>query len=57
VREIDDHRIGAGEPGPVTGELQRVFDDALHGRDPRYIEWIDLVPTPAATEPPTPAVT
>ena len=33
VREIDDHRIGAGEPGPVTRELQRVFDDALHGRD------------------------
>ena len=36
VREIDDHAIGAGEPGPITRELQRVFDDALHGRDPRY---------------------
>ena len=33
VREIDDHMIGTGEPGPVTRELQRVFDDALHGRD------------------------
>jgi branched-chain amino acid aminotransferase len=57
VREIDDHCIGAGEPGPVTRELQRVFDDALHGRDPRYVEWIDLVPARAATEPRTPAVT
>ncbi len=50
VREIDDHQIGAGEPGPVTREVQRVFDDALHGRDPRYAEWLDhvKVPTKAA---------
>jgi branched-chain amino acid aminotransferase len=48
VREIDDHAIGDGEPGSVTRELQRVFDDALHGRDPRYAEWLDLVEVPAA---------
>ncbi len=50
VREIDDHQIGAGKPGPVTAEIQRVFDDALHGRDPRYAEWLDhvKVPTKAA---------
>jgi branched-chain amino acid aminotransferase len=48
VREIDDHAIGNGNPGPVTVELQRVFDDALHGRDPRYSEWLDLVEVPAA---------
>jgi branched-chain amino acid aminotransferase len=47
VREIDDHAIGGGEPGPVTRELQRIFDDALHGRDPRYVEWLDVVPVPA----------
>jgi branched-chain amino acid aminotransferase len=46
VREIDDHQIGAGEPGPVTCEVQRVFDDALHGRDPRYAEWLDHVKVP-----------
>jgi branched-chain amino acid aminotransferase len=46
VREIDDHAIGAGEPGPVTREIQRVFDDALHGRDPRYADWLDLVKVP-----------
>jgi branched-chain amino acid aminotransferase len=44
VREVDDHQIGSGEPGLVTREVQRVFDDALHGRDPRYLEWVDLVP-------------
>jgi branched-chain amino acid aminotransferase len=46
VREIDDHLIGAEAPGPVTRELQRVFDDALHGRDPRYLEWCDHVQVP-----------
>jgi branched-chain amino acid aminotransferase len=46
VREIDDHTIGAGEPGPITREIQRVFDDALHGRDERYLEWIDVVKVP-----------
>jgi branched-chain amino acid aminotransferase len=46
VREIDDHAIGTGEPGPVTRELQRVFDDALHGRDERYLDWLDLVKVP-----------
>jgi branched-chain amino acid aminotransferase len=46
VREIDDHAIGGGEPGPLTRELQRVFDDALHGRDPRYIDWLDFVKVP-----------
>ena len=51
VREVDDHVIGRGEPGPVTRELQRVFDDALHGRDPRYAEWLDVVEVPAPTRP------
>jgi branched-chain amino acid aminotransferase len=44
VAEVDDHLIGEGRPGPLTREIQRVFDDALHGRDPRYVEWLDLVP-------------
>lgn len=43
VREVDDHTIGSGVPGPITRELQRVFDDALHGRDARYGEWVDVV--------------
>jgi branched-chain amino acid aminotransferase len=49
VREIDDHRIGSGEPGPITRELQRVFDDALHGRDERYLDWLDVVKVPSKT--------
>jgi branched-chain amino acid aminotransferase len=47
VREIDDHPIGGPERtagvGEITKEIQRVYDDALHGRDPRYAEWLDVV--------------
>jgi branched-chain amino acid aminotransferase len=47
VREIDDHPIGTGEPGTITREIQRIFEDALHGRDPRYVEWLDVVEVPS----------
>jgi branched-chain amino acid aminotransferase len=43
VREIDDHAIGDGKPGEITKVLLKAFDDALHGRSERYLEWLDLV--------------
>ncbi|MGB2711714.1 MAG: branched-chain amino acid transaminase [Conexibacter sp.] len=43
IREVDDHAIADGKPGPVTQRLQRVFEDALYGRDPRYHAWNDVV--------------
>jgi branched-chain amino acid aminotransferase len=46
VREIDDHTIGSGQRGPVTADIQRMFDDALHGRDRRYVDWLDIVKVP-----------
>ena len=42
LREIDD--IELGPPGPITREIQRVFDDALYGRTERYLDWLDVVP-------------
>jgi branched-chain amino acid aminotransferase len=51
VREIDDHRVGGGEPGEVTRVLQSAFDDAVHGRSERYREWLDVVPTQALQTP------
>jgi branched-chain amino acid aminotransferase len=47
VREIDDHTIGDGRPGEVTRAIQRVFEDALHGRAERYRDWLDPVPVAA----------
>jgi branched-chain amino acid aminotransferase len=45
LREIDDLEIGP--PGPITRQIQQVFDDALHGRADRYAEWLDIVPVPS----------
>jgi branched-chain amino acid aminotransferase len=45
VREIDDHELGP--PGEITREVQRVFDDALHGRSDRYAKWLDVVEVPS----------
>jgi branched-chain amino acid aminotransferase len=44
LREIDDHPIGEGEPGPITRQIQQLFDDAVRGRAQQYAEWLDLVP-------------
>jgi branched-chain amino acid aminotransferase len=45
LREIDDIEIGP--PGEITRQIQRVFDDALHGRVERYREWLDHVRVPS----------
>ncbi len=47
LREIDDHPVGTGEPGPITRAVQEAFEDALHGRSERYADWLDVVPQPA----------
>jgi branched-chain amino acid aminotransferase len=44
LREIDDHVIGNGSPGELTRAVQATFEDALHGRDERYREWLDPIP-------------
>jgi branched-chain amino acid aminotransferase len=50
VREIDDHTVGDGSPGPVTLAVQTAFEDALHGRDARYRDWLDPVPARAGAK-------
>jgi branched-chain amino acid aminotransferase len=46
--EVDDIPIGEGAPGPITREVQGVFEDALCGREPRYADWLDHVPVPSS---------
>jgi branched-chain amino acid aminotransferase len=46
IREIDDLAIGDGTRGPITTEIQAIFEDALHGRSERYADWLDRVPAP-----------
>jgi branched-chain amino acid aminotransferase len=40
VREVDNRRIGSGQPGPVTKKLQEAFFRAVKGDEPRYREWL-----------------
>jgi branched-chain amino acid aminotransferase len=40
VREVDNRRIGKGEPGPVTKKIQEIYFRAVHGEEPRYREWL-----------------
>jgi len=44
VRELDDRPVGTGRPGELTKALLAVYEDALHGRDERYRDWLDPVP-------------
>ncbi len=44
LREIDFRQIGDGRCGPVTQELQQAYHQAIRGKDPRFQEWLDLVP-------------
>jgi branched-chain amino acid aminotransferase len=40
IREIDGRQIGAGERGPITGQLQKAFFDAVSGKTPKYHNWL-----------------
>ncbi len=44
IREVDDLTVGDGTRGPITTEIQAIFEDALHGRSRRYADWLDKVP-------------
>lgn len=46
IVSVDKYQVGSGEIGPVTRELERVFDDVLRGSEGRYAHW--RTPVPAA---------
>ncbi len=43
VVELDDRRIGSGQPGPITYRVQETFQAALRGRQARYRDWLYYV--------------
>jgi len=43
IIEIDHRRIGTGEIGKITAELQKLFSQVILGRNPKYAEWYTLV--------------
>ena len=40
IREVDGRLF---EPGPITQSLQQRYTEIVHGRDEKYIEWLDFV--------------
>ncbi len=43
IREVDDHTIGKGEPGPVTRRAQELFADTVTGKLAAYRHWLEYV--------------
>lgn len=43
IREVDDRVIGSGTRGPVTEKIQKVFFDAVAGKNDKYRHWLTLV--------------
>jgi branched-chain amino acid aminotransferase len=43
LSEIDFRKIGDGKTGEVTRAIQKVFHDAIRGRDERYEHWLTYV--------------
>jgi branched-chain amino acid aminotransferase len=43
IREVDHHKIGKGEPGPVTRKLGDAFFKVVRGDLPEFKKWLDPV--------------
>jgi branched-chain amino acid aminotransferase len=43
VREVDFRTVGTGKRGPITAQVQKVFNEAIHGKNPKYSAWLTLV--------------
>lgn len=48
IRQVDDAVIGDGSPGQLTRRLRDAYQDAVHGLDSRYHDWLARVSEPAA---------
>lgn len=48
INSIDHYPVGAGEPGPITRRLQKLYFDVVTGALPQYRHW--LTPVYGATQ-------
>lgn len=39
VVDIDHRKVGTGQIGPLTKQLQQIYFDVEHGRNKKYIDW------------------
>jgi branched-chain amino acid aminotransferase len=43
VVDIDRRKIGAGQAGPITAKISRVYFKAVRGEAPKYSGWVTPV--------------
>lgn len=43
INSIDHYPVGAGEPGPITRQLQKLYFDVVTGTVPKYRHWLTPV--------------
>ena len=43
IRELDNRTIGNGGRGLITEKLQTMYFDVVHGRNPKYLDWLSKV--------------
>ena len=43
IREVDRRVIGQGTIGPVTAQLQKLFNEIVRGQNPQYESWLTPV--------------
>jgi branched-chain amino acid aminotransferase len=43
IREVDGRKIGDGRRGKITGKLQKIFFDAVKGRNKKYASWLTRI--------------
>lgn len=43
IREYDDRVIGSGKRGKITEQLQTLYFDVVHGRNPKYQHWLSFI--------------
>ncbi len=43
VRELDDRRVGPGQPGPITKSVQQSYAKVTRGEDDGHLDWLSVV--------------
>lgn len=43
VTYIDKREIGNGKTGPVTGQIKKLYFDIVHGKNPKYLNWLTKI--------------
>ena len=43
VGSLDNRKIGSGESGPITSKINEIYQMAIRGQNPNYMDWCTAV--------------